>query len=63
MGFEMTAPVGYAIYSTFSALQLTMQQIPFSLRCIAEAKASFRRYLGINTFKLYVLIIGSRKYL
>ena len=42
-GFVMTAPVGYAIFSTFSTLQQTLLAIPFALRSMAEARVCFKR--------------------
>ena len=42
-GFVMTAPVGYAVYSTFLTLEKTLSTIPIALRSMAEARVSFKR--------------------
>ena len=43
-GFPLTAPLAFTLFSIFSALQFTVGTLPYSLKCITEAKVSFNRY-------------------
>ena len=41
----MTAPVGYAIFSTYDLLNDTLTTLPLAIRFATEARLSFNRYL------------------
>ena len=41
----MTAPVGYAIFSTYYSLNDTLTTLPVAIRFATEARLSFNRYL------------------
>ena len=42
-GFELTAPLAFTLFSIYSALQFTVGTLPYSLKCITEAKVSLDR--------------------
>ena len=43
-GFELTAPLAFTLFSIYSALQFTVGTLPYSLKCITEAKVSLDRW-------------------
>jgi len=42
-GFPLTAPLAFTLFSIYSALQFTVGTLPYSLKCITEAKVSLDR--------------------